>query len=259
MQPAIIIGFVWLLFGGSHLVMSSSGIRPMLVNRFGERGFTIAYVAATVLTMAPLIVTTALYADTGAAGPNLASHQIARWFLGFFSALGAVLLIAALVDFQNSAIAQLAQRRRRTRENRNVKLGPPTAIERISRHPFFVGLAMLTLSHAMMADTLAEAGYFGGFALLSLAGLYFQDRKLRGQWDQIYADFEAETELLSLGKTASPAVLKSKVWLIAIVTVIVLFGAGHPLWTYANGAPLAAVILLFGLLATMRAMRQRDR
>jgi len=260
MQPALIILISWLLFAGSHLIASSSAIRPSLVRKFGERGFTLIYVCITIITMAPLTYLTATYAGQGASGPNLAAYAAGRWILGLVSGSGLILMVAGLIDFRNSSIFELSMRKRMAAAAQNKPLPPPSTIERVSRHPFFVGLSIFAVGHLLMAATLAQAIYFGGFASLSLAGFYFQDRKLRQQWKQVYSEFESNTAALSVGqsgKTDEPGKSSLKLWAMAAAIVTLLFGAAHQFWSYANGAPLAGAILFFGLLATLSALSKK--
>lgn len=97
--------------------------------------------------------------------------------------LGAALAVAGLINYPRSPMAVLARWGGRAATGGKPPK-PPTAIERIVRHPFFAGLAIFAAAHALMADTLAGMVYFAGFAVLALVGMPMQDRKLRRRWRQ---------------------------------------------------------------------------
>jgi hypothetical protein len=43
MSATLIIAGWWLLFGGTHMLLSSARVRPRLVDRLGERSFQAVY------------------------------------------------------------------------------------------------------------------------------------------------------------------------------------------------------------------------
>src|SRR5207244_12079178 len=60
-------------------------------------------------------------------------------------------------------------------------------------HPFFVGLALFALAHALLATRLAGTVLFSGVALVSIAGAAHQDRKLLRRLGAPYADYLTAT------------------------------------------------------------------
>lgn len=259
MTPAIIILTAWVVFGGSHLAMSSTGLRQRLGERLGERldaaGFTLLFVAVTIITMSALIVACSLYADQGRAGLALGHSGPLQWVMMGTSFFGSVLMLAGLINFPKSPFAALARRMRSARAT-HPPIRRPNGLERLSRHPFFVGLTVVAAVHALQASTLASAVYFLGFAVTSAVGLYLQDRKLRSRWPQEYAQYEAQTgKVLDVAVSAGTA-QPWMTWTAAILAAGVLFVWLHPVWTYANGAGFALFILGFGTLATLAALLQ---
>ena len=83
-------------------------------------------------------------------------------------------------------------------------------LERISRHPFFIGVAMLGLAHALLATRLVGAVFFGGLALFAVLGAMHQDRKLLREQGESYRVYRASTSLLPFG--AILARRQSLVW-----------------------------------------------
>jgi uncharacterized membrane protein len=263
MKPALIIFAAWLLFGGSHLLLSGSLMRAALVNKFGQRGFTIVFTGVTVITIAALMAAVSVFGHQGRPGLGLKAYPAARWGIGTFGALGAVLAVAGLLNYPRSPMAILAQRQRERARYVDLSLAPPSAIERAVRHPFFTGLAFMMTAHVLLASTLASAVYFAGFVILAVAGIPLQDRKLRARWKQIYTEFEANTSNIPLAAGSVFDGRKSDSnwgrWLAAVLVAAVLFGVLHPIWTYANGAPFAGAMLLFGLIGVTKGLATSRR
>lgn len=255
MQPSLIILASWILFGGSHLVLSGSSLRTMIVIRYGARGFTILFSVVTLVTMLGLIWASATYGDKGRAGFGLATHTTTRWLLGGLSGAGAFLAIAGLINYPRSPMAILAQRQRELGRQQGFKLNAPSAIERVVRHPFFVGLAIMMSAHALLASTLASAVYFLGFVVVAIIGIPMQDRKLRARWEKTYMEFEAQTSNIPFSaKTSAKEKPEWGRWALAGLITTLLFGALHFVWKSANGAPFAALILVFGLLGVAKGL-----
>lgn len=170
--------------------------------------------------------------------------------LGFVAYSGAALAAAGLINYPRSPMAVLA-RRGRSGGGGDRPLRPPTAIERIARHPFFAGLAIFAAAHALMANTLAGTVYFAGFVILAFVGMPMQDRKLRRRWQQTYRDFEARTSIVPLAAPLAQSTENGRTdphkWLAPAVVSLLLPGLLHPVWAWGNGAGFAGFILAFGL------------
>lgn len=256
MMPAVVVLCAWLLFGGTHLLLSSPPLRDALVRRLGEHVFILVYTAVASISLALLAAAVARFGGEGAPGLGLGMVQAARWGLGATALLGAALAIAGLMSYPRSPMAVLARKQ-------HVALQPPAGVERITRHPFFVGLALLMGAHAMLASTLAGAVFFAGFAALALAGIPMQDRKLRARHGEVYGAYLAATSALPFAAAdgAPAAASKRSGWLplaIAIVGAMVL-AALHPLWRIGHGAPFAVLSIAGGLYALARQIRARRR
>jgi len=245
MTPAIVLVCVWLLFGGSHLLLAWPPVRSWLVHRLGERGHALAYSAVAAITLVLLAAAVARYGSEGVRGPALSAFAPARWALGAIAFIGATLAAAGLINYFRSPIAYL----RRT-SGRPVVLRPPSPVERITRHPFFVGLALTMGAHALLASTLAGAAFFGGFVVLVLAGMPMQDRRLRAQHGEAYAGYIASTSAL-------PVVRSPIAWRELLVPAVagLAFTALHPLWRLGGGALFAVLVALGGVYTVARQVR----
>jgi len=71
MTPAILIGLVWLVFGGSHLLLSALNLRERWSHSLSPQGFTLLFTGVTFVTMGLLIFAVAVYGDKGIGGPDL--------------------------------------------------------------------------------------------------------------------------------------------------------------------------------------------
>ena len=170
MKPSLIVFSAWLVFGASHLALSGSPVRKVLVSIFGTRGFTLFFSAVTAICSLGLILSVLKFGDAGYPAPRVATHPLVYWVLCSICAAGAVLAVAGLMNYQRSPIAILARKQRESGEGLDVTLPPPTALEQISRHPFFVGLCIMMTAHALLATTLASLTYFVGFAVFFRSG-----------------------------------------------------------------------------------------
>src|SRR5678815_4804566 len=55
MGPAMTVGLAWLLFGGTHVGLSTRAVRARLVARLGEAGFTAVYFLVATVTFTVLV------------------------------------------------------------------------------------------------------------------------------------------------------------------------------------------------------------
>jgi uncharacterized membrane protein len=240
MTPAIVVSCAWLLFGGTHLLLAWLPLRERLVRRLGERGHAVVYTAVAALTLTLLAAAVARYGSEGARGPALSAFAPARWALAAIAFVGATLAAAGLMNYFRSPMAALRRAPGRT-------LRSPSAVERITRHPFFVGLALTMGAHALLASTFASAVFFGGFVVMVLAGMPMQDRRLRAQHGEAYAAYLEATSAL-------PVVRAPIAWRELFMPAVagLAFTALHPLWRLGGGALFAALVALGGLYAVAR-------
>lgn len=255
MTAPLTVLIAWLLFGGLHLLLTRSWIRPRLVERFGEKRYILGYTMLAAFSLSIMIIVVARFAEQGILGADLGQYPIARWALSAIAFVGAGLSGAGLISYSNSAVARLNRRARKATSPESTAL-PVSALERLSRHPFFLGFAMLMGAHALLASHLAGALFFGGFALLSTIGVVIQDRKLLARHPQAYAEHMKNTAHIggvgqsdsSWFSVAAPALLQ--VTLIAAVLLIL-----HQLWRIGYGAPFTSLLVIGALIAVASQIR----
>ena len=161
MEPALAVALLWLVFGGLHVGLATRRVRAALVARLGEVGFRALF----------SVLVTAL-----------------RWALMAVIVLGLGLAMASLVTYPASPMALFT-----------ATVRPPRGLERITRHPFFVGVALAALAHVPLATRLVGAVFQAGLASLAIAGAWHQDRKLAALRGRPYDDYVAQTSAVPFG------------------------------------------------------------
>ncbi len=231
--------------------MSASNLREAITPRFGRLGFTVIYLLVTIITLSGLITALAIYGDQGLDGLQITN----AYLLGLLktgSAIGAFLIVAGLVGFPTSPMSILAQRLRTSLNDK--PLPSPKGIALISRHPFFVGLALISLCHVFLASTMAVATFFAGLLIFSLLGIPMQDYKLRRRWAETYIRYEQQSSVMPFAKffkqPERPTKSEWVMWIACLMATIVIFGIFHFIWMYANGVGFLIMVLLYGTLGT---------
>jgi len=188
MDPALGVAFFWLLFGGTHVGLATRRVRGALVARLGEWGFIGVFSLVAAVTFTALIRYYASHRLAGAAGIAAGESALVRGVLITLIVTGVTLALASLWSYPASPYALGNER---TRE--------PRGLERITRHPFFVGVGCAAMAHGLLATRLAGTVFFAGLALLALAGAAHQDRKLLAARGTPYAHYVSVTSTLPFG------------------------------------------------------------
>jgi uncharacterized membrane protein len=171
-------------FLASHLIISSSAVRPRLIGAVGEQPYRGIYSLVAAATLGPLIYE---FARNKHAGPllwNMRAVNPIRW-------LAWILMLAALILFVGSFI------------NPNPGgMGPsagasePRGILKITRHPSFVAFSLFGIAHMLMNGWASDVIFFGLFPALGVIGGMHQDqRKIRDLGDR-YREFLAKTSFV---------------------------------------------------------------
>jgi uncharacterized membrane protein len=158
-------------------------VRGRLVARLGDNRFVTAYSIVAAASFVALVGTYSVLRDAGA--PGVTATGTLRAVLIGVVALGVTLAVAGVVPYPSSSYALF--------QTRSVE---PRGLERITRHPFFVGTALLGAAHALLATRLVGAVFFGGLALLAVAGAWHQDRKLLAARGASHATFLEKTSMV---------------------------------------------------------------
>ncbi len=186
MDPWITVALCWLLFVGTHITLTTSRIRTALIARLGPWGFGYLFSAVAALSFGLAIHTLAIYQGEGPPGLGLERFAGIRWLGIGLIVSGVALSVASFGSLPASTLALLVEGSPRE----------PRGLERITRHPFFVGTALLGTGHVLLASRLVGAIAFSGLALLSIGGAMHQDAKLRSNLGQSYVDYLAQTSFV---------------------------------------------------------------
>jgi uncharacterized membrane protein len=177
------MAMLWVLFAGTHIGLAAAPIRGALARRLGELGFSVAFSAVAALSFTALVTFYAAHRFEGMAGLAAGAIAPARWGLIATLVAAFALMVASLVSYPRSPYALFA----------TPAIREPRGVERITRHGFFAGAAVFAVAHALLATRLVGTVFAAGFAILSLAGAWHQDRKFLARHGADYAAYMAAT------------------------------------------------------------------
>jgi uncharacterized membrane protein len=220
MKEASIVLFWWLLFGGTHILLSSSSVRPKLIARLGDRPFLGVYSLVAVATFIPLVV---FYAHHKHAGPQLwrimPPYLVVRDLNLALMAFAFVLLVTGLVARPPSSM---------------MTSGAPEAhgVTRITRHPTFAAIFLFGIAHCLMNGYLSDLMFFGGFSLFAWLGAAHQDSRKVVEVPG-YAEFKNETSFMPFGAMFSGKQqldLRELRWPVVLLALVIFYvvRAHHP-------------------------------
>jgi len=175
------------LFVLTHLGLGQPPLRDAVADRIGSVRFTVLYALLAWGSLGALLYRYMVERAHGPPGLGLAGipwvHITAMVLMG----LGMVLMVTILAPsgYLRSAAVVFGTHTR-----------APRGMERVTRHPFFVGLTLSCIGHILIAPRLAGVIVFGGFGLLAMLGGPLQDRKLRARRGQPHADYLAATSIV---------------------------------------------------------------
>jgi uncharacterized membrane protein len=253
MQPALVVAVLWMVFAGTHIGLASAPLRARLVARLGEMGFTLLFYVIAAASFAVLIAYFAAHRFAGAPGLSAASLPLLRVPLMLLIVAGFMLMVPALLGYPRLPSALFGQ-----------AIGTPRGVERITRHPFFAGMALFGAAHALLASHLVGTVFFGSLALFSAVGAWHQDRKLLARRGQPYAAYLAGTSAVPFA--AILAGRQHLIWkelpiggLLGGVAAALALRIGHDgLWAH-DGAWITVAVVGGGALAGINAWRRSRR
>jgi uncharacterized membrane protein len=177
-QGLLSLAIAGLAFCGSHILLSSTGLRGSLRDQLGETGFLAVYSLTALATFAWFLVA---YAHA----PTIVLWPRQRW-TGLVPIavmpLATVLLVAGYTTPNPTAVAM--ERLARADD-------PAPGILRITRHPVMWAIGLWAASHMIANGDVRSLIFFGAFAVLSLGGTLLIDRKKRlalgSDWSRLAA------------------------------------------------------------------------
>ena len=153
-------------FCGSHVLLSSTGLRGSLRDQLGERGFLAVYSLTA-------LVTFAWFLRAYAHAPTIVLWPRQMWTALVpivVMPLATILLVAGYTTPNPTAVGM--ERAARADD-------PAPGILRVTRHPVMWAIGLWAVSHMIANGDLRSLLFFGAFAALSLGGTLLIDRKKR--------------------------------------------------------------------------------
>ena len=217
MESVVILAVLALVFDATHIALATGRTRAALVAALGERGFLVLYSTVASVLYAAVVAYYAAHRFDGP--PGLALGATAwRWPLIVVIVVGVALFVAGLLAYPALPTALFGPIR------------TPRGIDRITRHPFFMGIALVFAAHTLLATRLIGAVFSLGVVVLATFGPLHQDRKLQARHGDGYARYRDTTSLVPFA-----AIIAGKqrlVW------------SELPLGALAGGVALAVVLRL---------------
>ncbi len=217
--PLLVAG---LSFLGSHILLSSTGLRGTLREQLGERGFLLLYSAVALATLAWFI-------HSYVQSPLIPLWAFQSWMIYFpvtVMPFACVLLICGLTVANPTAVGM---------ERRIAVHDPAPGILRVTRHPVMWAIGLWALAHMVPKGDAASLIFFGMLALLALGGTLLIDRKKRLALGTHWARLaEGTSNLPFLALFAGRTRLKpGEIGLLRLVAGLLLYAVlllAHPLY-----------------------------
>src|SRR5947199_2502242 len=244
---------LWLVLGGTHYGLATRRVRVGLVSRLGERGFVALFSLIAAVSFSVLIHYYTLHRFDGPPGLSLGAVPALRWTLMAVVVVGIGLMAASLAVYPRSPMALFTKTVR-----------APYGIERVTRHAFFIGAALLGAVHALLATRLMGTVLMGGLAVVAVAGAWHQDRKLLRQRGQPYAAYLAATSMVPFGAIVAGrqrlawSELPAGALALGVVLAVVLRTVHGSIFAH-GGAWVIAVVLGGAALAGVQSARRVRR
>lgn len=253
MEPGLGVALCWLVFGGLHVGLATRPVRTALVARFGEWGFLGLFSLVAAAGWSVLSSYYAAHRLEGLAGLDLGATPALRAVLIGLVSLGVTLALASFSGYPRSPYAL-----------GNEKTRLPYGLERVTRHPFFAGVALAAGAHVLLATRLAGTMWSAGLALLAVVGAWHQDRKLLARRGEPYAAFLAVTSFVPFGAVLAGRqriVLGELPWLALLVALAssLALRSVHATIFAAGGAWVSGVSIGGAALLALQAWRRSRR
>jgi len=168
MNPAIEVLILWLLFAGTHTALSHPPIRSRLVSRLGQGGFLGLYSLVAFATFVPLAWTFFSNRSSHAVPLPVLAMTPGIWWVTMLLNLFAILLLVLGFSRPNPVSSLTAR-----------PGSSAMGVLRITRHPAFMGVAILGLGHLLVNHSAIDRVFFGGTFLYALLGCAHQDWRRR--------------------------------------------------------------------------------
>ena len=182
MSAAWTIALLWVVFAGSHVLLSSRALRPRLVAALGSNGYLGLFSGVAVASFVPLVW---IYFAGRTTSPWLWVLPRDPWLLWIVYIGVGVAFTLVVASFVTPSPASIGASDTSAR-----------GVLRITRHPLVMGLGLYGLFHLLPNGRAADLAFFGGFPLFALWGGWHQDRRKRTEQGEAFARFAEATPFL---------------------------------------------------------------
>ncbi|MEM7442491.1 MAG: NnrU family protein [Pseudomonadota bacterium] len=204
-----------LVFVGGHFLLSSTGLRGILISSIGERAYLGVYSLIAAISLIAMIRS---YLTLPYGQP--------LWFLYPFGGYVAVIvmpvaLLLVIAGYSQPNPTSIGQDRGLRRK--------PIGILRITRHPVMWGVALWAIVHLLANGDMSSLLFFGAFLVLTLGGTVAIDGKKARKFGSVYDGFREQTSnlpflaIIRRRQSIGDAVREIGLWRLAIV--VIAYGA----------------------------------
>lgn len=169
-----------LLFVGTHLGISSTRLRPMLVAKLGEKPYSGLYSLLSLLLITYLV-------STYNSAPGMVfmwlPSVILHWLPVLLMPVALLFIVTGLTGNPSMSGNESAI------DNEDLVRG----IFRVTRHPVQWGIFLWAATHLLAAGDLASVIFFSSFAILSGVGTVLIDRKKLASLGSKWENFSHQT------------------------------------------------------------------
>jgi uncharacterized membrane protein len=213
-------------FCGSHVLLSSTGLRGSLRDQLGERGFLAVYSLTALVTFAWFLMAYA-HAPTILLWPRQMWMALVPIVV---MPLATVLLVAGYTTSNPTAVGM--ERAARADD-------PAPGMLRVTRHPVMWAIGLWAVSHMIANGDLRSLLFFGAFAALSLGGTLLIDRKKRlalgSNWSRL-AEVTSNLPFAAL-VTGRTRLRWRDISLLRVIAGLLLYAVLYNAHTIIAGAP----------------------
>ncbi|MEC9251760.1 MAG: NnrU family protein [Pseudomonadota bacterium] len=181
--------FASVLFLISHLGISSTSFRQMLIERLGRNGYLAAYSIVAVLALGFMILS---YADRPVSRYLWLPSPAHWWSTYVLVGLSFVLAVGAFSAKNPTSLGKEGELETE-----------PRGVICITRHPFQWAVVLWVVGHMTSNGDVASLIFFGTFGLVSIFGTYLMDMRMAGEQDRAWAVFAARTSNIPFGAIAT--------------------------------------------------------
>lgn len=179
MTDLMLLTLAGVVFVATHLGISSSPLRRVLVGALGENAYLGIY---SLIAIAAIVWLVAVYNDTGPGDVLWASNVVTSAVAKVLMLVAFLLVLVGIVAKNPTALKQEA-----------ALDDEPQGILRITRHPVQWGILLWALSHLIANGDLASLIFFGSFLVLSGLGTVLLDVKRAREGGERWQAFAAKT------------------------------------------------------------------